>query len=228
MSQEDRQKLRTNVDTQLAQNYGITANQLKQAETVRTNQNITSKNEIQEAQYTYDKVVEKNPVDKEFSFSESTNMGDVQALATKQGWDATTLWDLGTDLRSELTNIRKTFKAGVGKETNDQVIDNIFLMALETSSVAPVPEGSDYFSASDLPIEDITTEMERLLESYTSNEKNRVIQLAAKTALDTQTEELSQQPGIKYQKALTTFRTSNKTIADLTSKLSPLTVQPRQ
>ena len=228
MSQQDRQQLRINVDTQLAQNYGITADQLKQAETVRTNQNITSKNEIQEAQYTYDKVVEKNPVDKEFSFSESTNMGDVQALATKQGWDATTFLDWGTDLRSELTTIRKTFKEGVGKEVNDQVIDNIFLMALETSSVAPVPEGSSKFSASDLPIEDVTTEMERLLKSYESNEKNRVLQLAAKTALETQTEELSQKPGIKYQDKLGEFRTENQEIEKIQNARSPLIVQPRQ
>jgi len=234
MSAEDRQQLVNGVGIELAQNFGITEDQLKQSEMVLADARVTQDKELSGAKAVYDDVLSMNQVNEEFSFDDAIGMPQINTLANEMGWDKEAFAGAGDNLNEELLNIRKTFKAGVGKEQSEAVIDNLFYKALGAmgpagqGEIAPDGDERRFTFVSDLPIESITNEMERLLDSYQSNITARATRTAAKKAYDTQVETANLKPSKAYQEKLDTFRKSNVDATKLVEAANRLKVPPRK
>ena len=93
---------------------------------VLANARVTQDKELSGAKAVYDDVLSMNQVNEEFSFDDAIGMPQINTLANDMGWDKESFGPFGENLNEELLNIRKTFKAGVGKEQPEAVIDNLF------------------------------------------------------------------------------------------------------
>ena len=94
--------------------------------------------------------------------------------------------------------------------------------------IAPDGEERRFTFVSDLPIESITNEMERLLDSYQSNITARAARTAAKKAYDKQVETANLKPSKAYQDKLDGFRKSNVGATKLVEAANRLKVPPRK